>query len=123
MPDIAQAGLFPVTEAMWSEPPLPACDVTAGERRRQRQAEAIAGGYHPLAATLGLRLRLHTDRSLTCGACRYRVLERGHSRTYPKCRYPDPDSPPWDRTTNGPATDVLASWPACVDWQPREATP
>lgn len=93
---------------------------TPTARRRAREAVAIRVGYHPL--TKG---RLHPDvlagrpGAPTCGTCRFRrAVERYTGAPapalYPKCWYAYPS-----RMGNGPATDVLASWPACTDWLPK----
>ncbi|GAA1026874.1 hypothetical protein GCM10009557_06140 [Virgisporangium ochraceum] len=112
------------------QPPAPLEPLTTGERRRQRHAEAAAGGFHPLYAALGLVLRLHPDAGpyaypaapgLRCGGCRFRRLVSGGARTYPKCLWPDPEVRPargWPRLTHGPGTDIRASWPACVHHEP-----
>lgn len=105
--------------------------ISADRRRAQRQAEALAGGWHPLAAS-GYKLRLHAgapaarlDRNapgLRCGGCRFRELLENHSRSYAKCLYPGEPRPRtgYPRLTHGPATDIRAWWPACVSWEPKE---
>lgn len=112
----------------------PPVRLSTDARRRQRQQDAAAGGYHPLYVSLGMVLRLHphagpyTDRAaagLRCGTCRFRRHVHGGKRTYPKCLWPDPDTRPaggWPRVTHGPGTDVQAGWPACELYQPREAS-
>lgn len=109
-------------------PPPAEPDRTPGERRRARQAAAIAVGRHPLSLHAAQRLRLHDDaqRALTvtagpsCGGCRFRQrVNTGHARSYPKCLWPDPQAyGKWPRETSGIGSDVLASWPACRDFEP-----
>ncbi len=111
---------------------VPALDLSPAERRRERQAEAAAGGFHPLYAALGVVLRLHPDSGpfddrttpgLRCGSCRFRRLHHGGARSYPKCLYPNPDERPakgWPRVTHGPGTDVSAFWPGCELYEPKE---
>ncbi len=119
--------LFDVTPLLVELPQLE--PLTDGERRNRRQAEAAAGGFHPLYAALGLVLKLHPEAApfddreapgLRCGTCRFRQPHHGGSRSYPKCRWPDPDQPPWHRITHGPGTDVRRWWSACVNYEPRE---
>lgn len=120
-----QLALFPV-----SAPAEAAGGPTPGERRRQRQAAAVARGLHPLSVALRYAIRLHPDAGpledpaaagRRCGTCRWRQTHTHHDRTYPKCLYPE-DEPAdrWEllgppRYTRGPGTDVKAAWPACVD--------
>ncbi len=93
--------------------------LTATARRRARQQRVVGAGFHPL--TKG---RLHPDAiagdatTPTCGSCAFRRPIRGHigdpPKEYPKCTYPAPG-----RMTRGPGTDVLATWPACLDYRPK----
>ncbi|MFL6141602.1 MAG: hypothetical protein ACJ72N_07005 [Labedaea sp.] len=108
-------------------------NLSTDRRRTIRQAEFLAGGRHPLTAVLTRPLPLHVDAApvddrkapgLRCGSCRYRVVVGWHSRSYPKCtfgargvRYLD-DAP---RVSHGGGTDCRAWWPACRDYQPKEA--
>lgn len=110
----------------------PAERVSGDRRRTQRQLEALAGGWHPLCAA-GYKIRLHPDApadrldrtapGLRCRDCRFRSLV-STSRSYPKCFYPGGVRPKtgWPRITHGPGTDIRGWWPACVDYQPAEAT-
>jgi hypothetical protein len=95
--------------------PLPELSATA--RRTQRQAEAIAGGAHPLSLVGGwLALHPEADRNATrsdrsdlpfrCGTCRFREVAQ-----YPKCHR---EGAPRSR---GGGTDVRAWWPACTYYQ------
>lgn len=104
-------------------------DLTPGERRRRRQAAAIAGGYHPLSLVSAHGLRLHPDAErasstagpMRCGTCRFRfTINTGTARSFPKCLWPDPDAREWPRRTSGESTDVRASWPACTTYEPEE---
>jgi hypothetical protein len=97
--------------------------VTSADRRRtERQAKALALGYHPLTVALGQSIRLHpnaappADRDapgLRCGGCRHR-----QPGTYPKCSIDN--STKKDRRTHGAGTDVRAWFPACVDYEPAK---
>jgi len=78
------------------------------DNRRARWAEAIAKGTHPLNG----RPLLDTLEEHTCGGCVHRFL-KVLARPYPKC-----DLGP---ITGGPATDVLASWPACERWETKRS--
>jgi hypothetical protein len=93
---------------------------TPTARRRSREAEVIRVGFHPLT-----RGRLHPEAdpaspsAPTCGTCRFRrPIERftgaEKPKQYPKCWHDYPK-----RITHGPGSDVLASWPACVDYRPK----
>lgn len=116
---------------------------TPGERRRARVAQAITYGRHPLSLIPGIRpIRLHpdgdgraatkenaADRPMRCGTCRFRELLGGHARNYPKCVYGAPSYPNGNlnaygspRITGGEQTDCLAWWPACTDYQAKDAT-
>jgi hypothetical protein len=136
-------GLFPEPERA-AEPA--AEPTTAGQRLRQRQANRIARGLHPLAYG-GAVIRLHPDASRDptdrtgagprCGGCQHRWPVGGHARDYPKCvlgyaRTPLPPErirpggpthrvtwPP--RATAAEASDVRAWWPACDQYEPRDS--
>lgn len=107
------------------QPPTP----TPGQRRRARQAVAIAHGQHPLAVALRVSIPLHADAApvddrtapgLRCGTCAHRQQLGGHARSYAKCTAggdPNGRGRRYPRRTNGIGTDVLASWPACTDHQ------
>lgn len=111
-------------------PSEPAVKLTGDARRRQRQEESLAAGWHPLNAA-GYRIRLHADApadrlnrqapGLRCGDCRFREVMGHHNRSYGKCTYRPHDSGGYARITHGPGTDIRAWWPACVDFQPKEA--
>lgn len=116
---MADDALFPELPA---RAPAPAArPATPGARRRARQAIAVRHHRHPLSVALGYDIRLHpdatTDDGPTCGGCRFRRAPGGTARAYPKCLA---GGDKWPRATHGPGTDVLASWPACVDYQPKE---
>lgn len=103
--------------------PAPA-GLSAGGRRRIRQAQAAAAGVHPLALVM-TGVRMHPDASrdaragdrpdlaLRCGTCWWR---RDSGWGYPKC---------WHggtvRISHGDATTVRAWWPACTDYSPTSA--
>ena len=99
-------------------------DLGAHERR-DRQRALVVGGLHPLTL-LGPTLRLHATAPAhgldpaasgsRCGTCSFRVrVKVGPGQMYPKCTFPGRGRP----TSSGPAADVRAWWPACVDYQPR----
>lgn len=84
-------------------------------RRRERQAEAIQHGQHPLAVTLRIDLPLLVATpTRTCGDCRHRK-----PGAYPKCMWRPGDSGTYPRISHGPGTDCRKSWPACRDFQPK----
>lgn len=102
-----------------AERPLQLETLSAGGRRRVRQAQAVLAGVHPLAlAITGIRMHPDADRTahagdrptlpLRCGSCWHR---RDTHWGYPKCWYGG-DS----RVTHGDATTVRAWWPACADY-------
>lgn len=94
------------------EPLEPAPTLTAAQRLRQRQERDIAAGVHPLTGE-----PTAPERG-TCGSCVHRYL-RGHGRkAFAKC-----DRPGGRPVTNGAATDVLASWPACPKYVARTGAP
>lgn len=88
--------LFPVDPI---EPTEPARSLSADRRRTLRQQQMIANGVHPVTR------RLLRPQGGTCGDCAHLHGEHHHNRTYYKC----------DLTvvTNGAATDIRLSWPAC----------
>jgi hypothetical protein len=47
----------------------------------------------------------------TCGDCAHHVVWGHRSRNYHKCNQV--------HITNGPATDIRLSWPACTKFQPN----
>lgn len=109
-------------------PPRPA--VSREVRRRERQAECLAHGLHPLTAAVRFPIGLHPeaapadDRTATgrrCSTCVYRELLRYHNRTYPKCvADQDAEADGLSRVTHGAGTDVRAWWPACALHVTRE---
>lgn len=115
----------------------PVAKLSEGRRRTLRQAEAIARGGHPLGL-VHPSVRVHPDangrtaargnapeRPLRCGTCQFRTPIGGHSRDYHKCKWPNPDAYLYSelpRVSASAATDIRSWWPACTDWQPREAT-
>lgn len=118
----ADQPLFDVPDA----PPAGAAP-TAGERKRAREAAAVARGYHPLGVALRINIPLHADAApyddrrapgLRCGTCVHRVVPlRDVAGRYPKCNF----GGDWRRATGGPGTDVRAFWPACHDYRPKES--
>jgi hypothetical protein len=104
--------------------------LSADRRRTARQRELITRGHHPLAYlgaarhpdTRGLAYERTdpTGRDLTCGSCRFRRLQFGGARDYPKCIVPG-DGSPMTRATSGASSDVRAWWPACTLWAARDA--
>lgn len=116
MPDLDTAPLFDLPDGATVEPVLD--DLSAGGRRRIRQAQAVTAGVHPLALVIvGIRMHPDADRDATsadrpnlplrCGTCWY----RGENHYgYPKCGFSD------TRRTFGDATTVRAWWPACTDY-------
>lgn len=114
-----QPALFEAPPAPPVPEAAPVAKVSADVRRRQRQAQALAHGYHPLGVALGAHIRLHPqaapagDRAADgarCGTCRWREPGR-----YPKCFYDRPH-----RISHGPGTDVAAWWPACTNYESKE---
>ncbi|MFC6090847.1 hypothetical protein [Saccharothrix lopnurensis] len=112
------------TNSLFGELPatVPAAPpTTSGARRRARNATAVRHGAHPLTVALGYTIPLHPDAADAdgprCGSCRHRVRVGGGDRTWPKCSAGGGQG--WPRATHGAATDVLASWPACTDYQPK----
>jgi hypothetical protein len=115
--------------APYAVEPEPAGPLKGDARRRQRQDEAIRGGFHPLGVALRQPIRLHPDAPRDddrnapgprCGSCWYRRSIKGNSRCYPKCVYgvenhTDTTAGAAPRITHGAGTDVRAVWPACVD--------
>jgi len=99
-------------------------------RRTARQLVLLARGIHPLTMS-----RLHADAApyddrqaagLRCRGCRFRQMNGGHSRDYPKCFWPDPNRYRLEelpRVTLGAATDCRGWWPACVDYEPAPPIP
>ncbi|MGW4114795.1 hypothetical protein ACWEFJ_28305 [Actinosynnema sp. NPDC004786] len=110
-----------MSDALFPEPPghVP----TPGARRRARQSVAVRHRRHPLSVALGYDIPLHSDATEPdgprCGGCRFRVQVPGGDRSFPKCSAGG-GGQGWPRATHGAATDVLASWPACIDYQPKE---
>jgi hypothetical protein len=137
--------LFDMTPVALPEPE-PAPKVTAGAKLRARQAARIRSGMHPLALAFPM-LRLHPDAArvesddrergaLRCGSCVHRRQVAGGARDFPKCLYgmtitPIPEAERvkygptrvvrTPRVTHGPATDVRAWWPACVNYEQEAA--
>jgi hypothetical protein len=113
--------------------------LTAGERRRRRQAAQIRAGLHPLSLVTS-PIRLHPDSAgrtatkdsaadhpIRCGTCRWRQHVHGGTRSWPKCVIAAPTYPNGalaldraPRASHGPGSDVAAWWPGCADWQPAE---
>jgi hypothetical protein len=98
---MSQPALFPDLP----DPPAPEPGLSAGQRLTLRQRADVAVGRHPL--THG---RLSADSAARCGNCRFRVLERWHDRTYPKCAARD-----GARIAHSAQSDVRAWWPGCTD--------
>ncbi|WBB94244.1 hypothetical protein [Verrucosispora sp. WMMC514] len=119
---MADPGLFDA--AAYQVEPAPVEKVSADRRRAQRQAAAIAAGWHPLGLALGRHLRLHPDAPRSddrttpgprCGSCWYREVLGHHNRSYGKCTVED-----GARISNGAGTDVRRWWPACRDYSPGD---
>jgi hypothetical protein len=116
-------GLFEMTP---TQPPAPRDRLSADRARTERQRLLISRGHHPLAYlgaarhpdTVGVAYE-RTDprgRDLTCGSCRFRQLQFGGARDYPKCIW-STDGATQHRATGGASSDVRAWWPACRDYQ------
>lgn len=98
----------------------------------RRHAEAIKHRQHPLAVALQTPIPLHPDAppnpfardtpGLRCGTCKHRAYRGNTSKRYQKCWLRGGDHDMYPRLTGGPGTDIRAWWPACTDYQPREAT-
>lgn len=124
---MTEAALFDA-EPYTVTPVEPGEKLSAGRRLTLRQAADLAKGRHPLTGG-----RLHADAApagdrsapgTRCGGCRFREVIGYHNRAYAKCLWPDTDGDlnELSRVTHGPATDCRQWWPACSDWQSREAT-
>ena len=85
------------------DPTPPPPPLSADQRRTQKRYADIANGRHPLT-----RLPLLGTGDQVCGTCQ-RFLVTGNG--YFKCD---------TYVTNGPATDIRKSWPACTLWEPKE---
>lgn len=126
---MSQSALFDMESA---PPPEPEPPKSAGVRRTERQAALLAAGRHPLSSPLGVSLYLHPEAAPAddrdapgrrCGNCAFRLLIGHHSRSYPKCAYPNGEPGPWPRASHGEATDIRAWWSACLHHQWRESGP
>ncbi|AKJ72240.1 hypothetical protein TPA4_75 [Tsukamurella phage TPA4] len=113
-------GLFDLPDGYVDEHTDP--EPTRGGKRTRTVENRILSGQHPLAYG-GRYLPLHpdaprsTDRTAPgprCGTCRFRVPQRYHDKTYPKCQA---GGPPYMRNTMSEASDVRAWWPACHDYE------
>jgi hypothetical protein len=122
---VAEPTLFDVDPVPVAEP---APNLSADARRTQRQRMTIMAGWHPLGLAAS-RLRLHPEAARVtgpddqtpgprCGDCVHRRVIGHHARSYPKCMF---GGPPFSRASHGAGTDVRAWWPACVDFQLKEA--
>ncbi len=115
-------GLFEVDPALVvpAGPPL-----SPDNRRRRRQAQKLAAGWHPIT---GLKLHEgaapHDDRDAPgrrCGSCRFRAVLPYHGKSFAKCLNPgamgadevEVHGPPY--VSHGAGTDVSAWWPGCRD--------
>jgi len=94
-------------------PPAEGEKLSAGRRLTARQLRDVDAGRHPL--TGGPQ---DPDPAHRCGNCTH----RNTTGRYPKCHYSNPPGGPLDRVTGGPATDVRAWWPGCLDWTARTTT-
>jgi hypothetical protein len=102
---------------------LPA--LTSGERRQSLVATRIANGEHPLGRPVLLHHSAsrtileagHETTLPTCGDCKFRVLLKHNTRTYPKCWYPDLHRYPHPRDTGCESSDIRAWWPACREFE------
>lgn len=103
-------------------------------RRTVRQAQALAGGRHPVSLVRRPPIRLHPDAPPAddrkasgprCGSCAF--IEQ-NERGYLKCtrgRSGEIYTPAFRRgpyETHGTATDLRAWWPGCEHWEPAETT-
>ena len=88
-----------------------------GERRKDRQARLLSGGYHPLRA-LPLYKPAKGQPAPTCRACKHWTnrFNLGWQNDRRKCRAPGAPTP-----TGGTATDCKTGWPACLQFVAREA--
>lgn len=116
-------------------PPEPAEKLSPDQRRTQRQHQAIANGVHPLGLVIpGVSVHLEVlvgGSTITCGDCQYRVLDRHHNASHPKCTFGAYEETrkgyqeqPWvatvyPRISRGAGTDVRAFWPACSDFEAK----
>lgn len=89
---VEQLGLFDEPERTAA---VPAGEMSPDRLRTMRQKATIARGRHPLTGGLAFP-------GASCGTCPH-MTRRGR---YLKCGL--------GPTTNGPATDIRASWPACI---------
>lgn len=116
---VSEPGLFAEPERLPGAVPVPDTR-TVAERRRDRHADALRHGQHPLSVALRWPIPLHADArrdadrtadgSPRCGGCVHRELLGAHTaKSYPKCV-----AEGHDRITGGPGTDVAAWWPACT---------
>ena len=87
------------------DPPL-----SATRRLTERNRDLLKDGVHP--ATLRRLLAVEEDgRQWTCGTCRFAVVQSNGNRSYWKCQKHRLG------ITNGAATDIRRSWPACALWE------
>lgn len=89
--------LFPDVPSAPVEPKL-----SADRRRTLRRSELLAKGVHPATK---LHLLDGEVSRFTCGDCRYAMRWGWRSKKFWKCQKVV--------NTNGPATDIRISWPAC----------
>lgn len=75
---------------------------------KAQRARMVELGRHPLG--FALADAEHPGHGHTCGDCEHHYLRRFAS-TYHKCELVE--------QTNGPATDIKVSWPACERWEAR----
>ncbi len=74
-------------------------NLSADRRRTLRRRIILEQGYHPAT-----RRRL-AENGMTCGDCAAHMAFAYATRTFYKCRFAG--------VSNGPATDIRVSWPAC----------
>lgn len=107
----------------------PVAAMTPGERMRARQLDRMARGIHPLSKPGWAPIPLHRDAApaldkdaagLRCSGCRFRQVLGHHDRAFPKCVLPDSDGDRM-RATHSASSDVRTWWPACRDYQPKDA--
>lgn len=105
--------LFELGEGDHRPPVEPQPKLSTDRRRTLRQKQALVAGKHPTSLYFGRTVRLHPDAApaedrkaegLRCGGC---ALLSKNGWGYLKCSNVG--------ESHGPATDMRAWWPACVN--------
>jgi hypothetical protein len=105
-PDLfADLGYTPPIAPLASEPEV-AGHLGSDARRTLRRRQALANGMHP-ATKSPLR---EPVGEVHCRDCLHKITVGGGSRTYVKCVQVG--------LSRSAASDIRASWPACVHFQP-----